>query len=156
MRKVGRIFGFWAAIMMLLATASCSMDDYETGDGDYSYLCAEFADARSGEGGMMKYYMSILKREPAEMDQVNRYTFQYANCTPGVGRFIHTYMSDGDPLPSFTGEPKPVKIEGNIERFTKMLWESLNEENKVSLFVRYITLSSGEYVSAIMNKHQIQ
>jgi len=105
---------------------------------------------------MMKYYMSILKREPAEMDQVNRYTFQYANCTPGVGRFIHTYMSDGDPLPSFTGEPKPVKIEGNIERFTKMLWESLNEENKVSLFVRYITLSSGEYVSAIMNKHQIQ
>ena len=55
MRKVGRIFGFWASIMMLLATASCSMDDYETGDGDYSYLCAEFADARSGEGGMMKY-----------------------------------------------------------------------------------------------------
>ena len=55
MRKVGCIFGFWAAIMMLLATASCSMDDYETGDGDYSYLCAEFADARSGEGGMMKY-----------------------------------------------------------------------------------------------------
>ena len=108
------------------------------------------------EGGMMKYYMSILKREPAEMDQVNRYTFQYANCTPGVGRFIHTYMSDGDPLPSFEGEPKPVKIEGNIERFTKTPWESLNEENKVSLFVRYITLSSGEYVSAIMNKHQVQ
>ena len=106
------------------------------------------------EGGMMKYYMSILKREPAEMDQVNRYTFQYANCTPGVGRFIHTYMSDGDPLPSFTGEPKPVKIEGNIERFTKMLWESLNEENKVSLFVRYIEIATGKFEERIVNKNK--
>ena len=57
--------------------------------------------------------------------------------TPGTGRFIHTYMHDGNPLPSFEGEPKPVEISGEIDAFTQMLWNSLNEENKVSLFVRF-------------------
>lgn len=105
------------------------------------------------EDGTMSFRMSILKREPHENDQVNRYTFHYANCQPGCGRFIHTYMEDGEPLPSFEGEPKSVKIEGDIDSFAELLWNHLNAENKVSLFVRYIDLASGTATSKIINKN---
>ena len=67
---------------------------------------------------------------------------------------IHTYMGDGDPLPSFEGEPKPVEIPDDIDAFTEMLWDSLNQDNKVSLFVRYITIADGTYESRIVNKNQ--
>lgn len=68
--------------------------------------------------------------------------------------FIHTYMGDGNPLPSFEGEPEWVNIEGDIDTFTNMIWENLNEENKVSLFVRYIEISTGKYETRIVNKNQ--
>ena len=69
------------------------------------------------------------------------------------GRFIHTYMNDGNPLPSFEGEPKRVAIEGDIDSFTKNVWESLNEDNKVSLFVRFIDIGTGKYETRIVNKN---
>ena len=70
------------------------------------------------------------------------------------GRFIHTYMQDGDPLPSFEGEPKRVKISGDIDEFTQEIWESLNEDNKVSLFVRFIDIAGGDEETRIVNKNQ--
>ena len=70
------------------------------------------------------------------------------------GRFIHTYMHDGNPLPSFEGEPKLVEIKGDIDEFTDMLWNSLNEENKVSLFVRYIDIENGSHETRIVNKNK--
>ena len=72
----------------------------------------------------------------------------------GEGHFIHTYMGDGNPLPSFEGEPTWVDIDGDIDEFTDMVWENLNEDNKVSLFVRYIDIATGEYESRIVNKNK--
>jgi len=71
----------------------------------------------------------------------------------GEGRLIHTYRGDGNPLPSFAGEPKLVRMDGGIDDFTAMLWDSLNEENKVSLFVRYIDIETGSYETRIVNKN---
>ena len=80
--------------------------------------------------------------------------FSYDRPAAGEGRFIHTYMHDGEPLPSFQGEPKRVVIKGGIDSFTDMLWESLNQENKVSLFVRFIDLATGNQETRIVNKNQ--
>ena len=104
--------------------------------------------------GKYDYQMSILKSNNGNPDECCRYTFLYDNPRAGEGHFIHTYMCDGDPLPSFEGEPKSVMIEGDIDEFTDMLWNSLNEENKVSLFVRYIDIKTGEYETKIVNKHK--
>ena len=106
------------------------------------------------EGGSYNYAMSILKSNNGDPAACNRYTFAYQNPIAGEGHFIHTYMQDGNPLPSFEGEPKLVEIQGNIDEFTDLLWKSLNEENKVSLFVRYIDLDSGEWETQIVNKNQ--
>ena len=106
------------------------------------------------EGGSYNYAMSILKSNNGDPAACNRYTFAYQNPIAGEGHFIHTYMQDGNPLPSFEGEPKLVEIQGNIDEFTDLLWKSLNEENKVSLFVRYIDLDSGEWETRIVNKNQ--
>ena len=81
-------------------------------------------------------------------------TYAYENPAAGKGRFIHTYMHDGNPLPSFEGEPKMVEIKGEIDEFTDMLWNSLNEENKVSLFVRYIDIEDGTFETRIVNKNK--
>ena len=105
------------------------------------------------ENGKYSYAMSILKSNNGNPDSCSRYTFAYENCVAGEGHFIHTYKCDGNPLPSFEGEPKPVAIEGDIDQFTEMVWDSLNEENKVSLFVRMIDLESGETETRIVNKH---
>lgn len=99
------------------------------------------------------YAMSILKSNNGNPEACNRYTFAYENPVAGEGHFIHTYMQDGNPLPSFEGEPKWVGIDGDIDSFTKMLWENLNEENKVSLFVRYIDIETGTYETRIVNKN---
>lgn len=99
------------------------------------------------------YAMSILKSNNGNPRGCNRYTFTYENPTAGEGHFIHTYMHDGNPLPSFEGEPKQVAIDDDMDAFTDMIWESLNEENKVSLFVRYIEIATGEYRSRIVNKN---
>ena len=106
------------------------------------------------EDGTFHYAMSILKSNNGNPDSCNRYTFTYENPVPGEGHFIHTYMHDGDPLPSFEGEPKLVAVEDDIDTFTKTLWESLNEDNKVSLFVRYIDIATGTYETRIVNKNQ--
>ena len=106
------------------------------------------------ENGKFDYSMSILKSNHGDPSCCDRYTFSYDNPTPGEGRFIHTYMGDGNPLPSFQGEPELVEIEGDIDSFAAMLWESLNEENKVSLFVRFIDIADGKYETRIFNKNQ--
>ena len=106
------------------------------------------------EGGSYNYAMSILKSSNGNPSCCIRNTFAYENPLPGEGRFIHTYQHDGNPLPSFEGEPKQVQLAGDIDTFTGMLWNSLNEDNKVSLFVRYIDIASGSYETRIVNKNQ--
>ena len=100
------------------------------------------------------YAMSILKSNNGNPDACNRYTFAYQNPVAGEAHFIHTYMGDGNPLPSFEGEPKLVGLEGDIDTFTSLVWENLNEENKVSLFVRYIDIETGKYETRIVNKNK--
>ena len=106
------------------------------------------------ENGKFSYAMSILKSNNGNPDACNRYTFAYQNPVAGEAHFIHTYMGDGNPLPSFEGEPKLVELDGDIDSFTKLVWENLNEENKVSLFVRYIEIETGKYETRIVNKNQ--
>ena len=106
------------------------------------------------EDGKYNYAMSILKSNNGDPSSCNRYTFAYSDPAAGEGHFIHTYMQDGDPLPSFEGEPKLVEIPDDMESFANMLWESLNEDNKVSLFVRYIEIETGKYETKIINKNK--
>ena len=106
------------------------------------------------ENGRFDYQMSILKSNNGNPAACNRYTFSYENPVAGEGHFIHTYLCDGNPLPSFEGEPKLVAIQDNIEIFTELLWNSLNVDNKVSLFVRYINIETGEYETKIVNKNE--
>jgi len=106
------------------------------------------------EAGSFDYQMSILKSNDGDPDCCNRYTFSYDNPKAGEGRFIHTYKENLDPLPSFEGEPKKVSISNYIDGFTDMLWKNLNEDNKVSLFVRYINIEDGSYTTRIVNKNQ--
>ena len=106
------------------------------------------------ENGEFDYAMSILKSNNGNGAACNRYTFSYETPLAGEGRFIHTYMGDGSPLPSFEGEPAWVKISGDIDSFTDMLWNNLNEDNKVSLFVRFIDIKTGKYETRIINKNK--
>ena len=106
------------------------------------------------ETGSYNYALSILKSNNGNPDSCCRYTFAYENPLPGEGRFIHTYMHDGKPLPSFEGEPKPVKIQDDIDEMAELVWSNLNRDNKVSLFVRYIDIASGTYETRIINKNQ--
>ena len=106
------------------------------------------------ENGRCNYAMSILKSNGGCPDSCQRFTFAYENPAAGEGRFIHTYMGDGDPLPSFEGEPKLVGISGSIDEFTALVWGSLNKNNQVSLFVRYVDIADGSYESRIVNKHE--
>lgn len=105
------------------------------------------------ENGGYNYAMSILKSSDGNPASCCRYTFAYENPLNGEGHFIHTYQQDGNPLPSFEGEPKRVAIEGDIDTFAGKIWENLNAQNKVSLFARYIDLASGVYESRIINKN---
>lgn len=106
------------------------------------------------EGGSYNYAMSILKSNNGNPDACNRYTFAYENPVNGEGHFIHTYMGDGNPLPSFEGEPTLVDIPNDMNEFAELVWNNLNEDNKVSLFVRYINLSDGSYETKIINKNK--
>lgn len=106
------------------------------------------------EDGRYSYAMSILKSNHGNGFSCVRHTFAYEVPLAGEGHFIHTYMHDGNPLPSFEGEPKLVGMMDDMNAFTDMLWESLNEENKVSLFVRYIDIATGQYDTKIINKNQ--
>ena len=107
------------------------------------------------ENGKYNYAMSILKSNNGDPDSCNRYTFAYENPKAGEGRFIHTYAKDVNPLPSFEGEPTCISIENDdIDTFTDKIWTSLNEDNKVSLFVRFIDIATGEYETRIVNKNK--
>ncbi len=106
------------------------------------------------ENGAYNYAMSILKSDNGRPEGCSRYTFAYENPAAGEGRFIHTYMCDGDPLTSFEGEPKLIGIMDDMDSFTELLWNSLNEDNKVSLFVRYIDIETGKYETRIVNKNK--
>lgn len=106
------------------------------------------------DNGEYDYAMSILKSHNGNPNQCDRFTFTYDAPIAGEGHFIHTYMNDGSPLPSFEGEPVLVRIEVNIDTFTNMVWENLNEDNKVSLFVRFIDIKTGEYETRIINKNK--
>ena len=106
------------------------------------------------ENGSYNYAMSILKSNDGRPEGCCRYTFAYEKPAAGEGHFIHTYQRDGNPLPSFEGEPKRIAVENEIDAFTDLLWNSLNEENKVSLFVRYIDIASGNYETRIVNKNK--
>ena len=104
--------------------------------------------------GKMSYKLSILRSDEGNGGSVERFFFEYPQPVPGEGRFIHTYRCDGSPIPSFEGEPTPVTIEGDIDAFTNSLWESLNQDNKVSLFVRFTDLATGQAQTRIVNKNQ--
>ncbi len=106
------------------------------------------------ENNVYNYAMSILKSANGNPDSCRRYTFSYNNAIAGEGHFIHTYMSDGSPLPSFEGEPKEIEMYDDMDYFADGLWNSLNEDNKVSLFVRYIDLETNEAKSKIYNKNK--
>lgn len=99
------------------------------------------------------YKLSILKAADEEGTGCLRQTFEYPG-QAGLGHFIHTYKCDGNPIPSYEGEPTPVEIQGGIDQFTAALWENLNQDNKVSLFVRFIDLSTGKQDTRIVNKNQ--
>lgn len=100
------------------------------------------------------YALSILKSADGDPSSCQRYVFSYDRPLAGVGHFIHTYEGDGNPLPSFTGEPQKISVSGDLDTFGNMIWESLHPENKVSLFVRYIDLQTGQYETRIYNKNQ--
>ena len=105
------------------------------------------------DGGDFTYKMSILKSADENGSACNRYTFSYPALS-GLGHFIHTYNHDGNPIPTFTGEPERVKIPDDIDEFTNTLWSNLNEQNKISLYVRYVDLESGKYEARMINKNK--
>ena len=101
------------------------------------------------------YVLSILKSADGDPASCRRYFYAYEKPLAGQGHFIHTYMGDGNPLPSFEGEPEQIAITSETpEEFAQLIWNSLNEENKVSLFVRYIDIATGTYETTIVNKNQ--
>lgn len=104
--------------------------------------------------GKYNYSISILKSDNGNPDNTLRFTFNYDAPQKGKGHFIHTYMGDGNPLPSYEGEPTPVEIEGDIDTFTNNIWSWLNEDNKVSLFVRFINIENGKVEERILNKNK--
>ncbi|MBR5559155.1 MAG: IMP cyclohydrolase [Oscillospiraceae bacterium] len=99
------------------------------------------------------YRLSILKSADGNSASARRYFFEYSDTLAGQGHFIHTYRCDGNPIPSFEGEPEQVAISGNIDEFTELVWNSLNADNKVSLFTRYIDLATGATETRIINKN---
>ena len=106
------------------------------------------------ENGKMNYAMSILKSAEGDDSSCERFTYAYSNPIAGRAKFIHTYNCDGDPLPSFEGEPKTLELPDlTIDELTNLIWTNLNEDNKVSLFVRYIDIASGEAETRIVNKN---
>ena len=105
-----------------------------------------------GEGDF-SYQMSILKSADAEGSACNRYTYDYA-ALPGLGHFLHTYVTDGNPIPTFQGEPERIATADDIDAFTKEVWEALDEANRISLYVRYVDLKTGKAENRLINKHQ--
>ena len=99
------------------------------------------------------YEMSILKSADENGTACNRYNFSFEPIN-GLGHFIHTYVCDGNPIPTFQGEPERVMIPNDIDAFTKTLWDNSNESNKISLYVRYTDLASGKTDERLINKNK--
>lgn len=116
------------------------------------------------QSGTYSFSLSILKSDPAtgaatagkagKQPGTLRYTFDYASPVAGTGRYIHTYQGNGNPLPSFEGEPELVSLRGDLETLAASVWESLNEENKISLYVRFTNIEDGSVRTKLLNKHQ--
>ncbi len=104
-------------------------------------------------GGTLQYQLSILKSADGDGRSCERFFYDYAQPVAGVGHFIHTYKCDGDPIPSFEGEPEKVIVDGTIDEITEAIWRNLHEDNKVSLFVRTIGLKDGAVATRIVNKN---
>ncbi len=122
---------------------------FEPDPPNYTPRISGIVEARDGK---MVYKLSILKSMDHNPASVQRFFFEYAEPVDGIGHMIHTYEGNGDPLPTFRGEPVPVALSGDIDPFTDLLWSSLHHENKVSLFVRYLNLQTGETEDRIRNK----
>ena len=105
-------------------------------------------------GGSYTYRLSVLKSDDGDPQRNVRNFFFFDNPAAGVGHFIHTYARNEEPLPAFEGEPKKVDIKGGIDEFAERVWADLNEDNKVSLFVRYISLADGTFETRIFNKNR--
>ncbi len=106
------------------------------------------------KGDNFNYALSILKSADGNPDSDHRFTYSYSPALAGKGHFISTYIDDGNPIPSFEGEPIPVELPNCIDELTDMIWTNLNEDNKVSLFVRYIDIETGKFETRIVNKNQ--
>ena len=100
------------------------------------------------------YRLSILKSADGNPSSCQRFFFEYNTPLAGQGHFIHTYRCDGNPIPSFEGEPKCVAIQGDLDTFTQNIWDSLNPDNKVSLFTRFIDIETGKYETRVVNKNK--
>lgn len=99
------------------------------------------------------YQMSILKSGDAQGTVCNRYTFDFSPIA-GLGHFIHTYVCNGDPIPTFQGEPERVMIPNSIDEFTELIWNNLNTDNRISLYVRFVDLQSGAVENRMINKNK--
>ena len=119
---------------------------------DAPNLTPRISGVMSFADGDFDYEMSILKSADAEGTACNRYFYEY-KALAGVGHFIHTYVTDGNPIPTFQGEPERVVVPSDIDAFTNEIWTSLNENNKISLYVRYVDLASGKAESRMINKN---
>ncbi len=124
---------------------------FEPDAPNYTPRISALLDVRGGE---YEYRLSILKSADGDPSSCARFTFTYENPRAGEGHYLHTYLTDGDPLPSFEGEPERVDIRGEIDAFTNLIWENLNKENKISLFVRYIDIRTGRYETRIVNQYK--
>ncbi|MBQ9512250.1 MAG: IMP cyclohydrolase [Lachnospiraceae bacterium] len=124
---------------------------FEPDSPNYTPRISGLVSLRDGD---FEYKLSILKSNSGDPSGTRRFTFTYDTPVNGTGHIIHTYESDGDPLPSFLGEPREVAIDCGIDEFTDLVWNALNEDNKVSLFVRYINVEDGSFETRIVNKNQ--
>ncbi len=127
-----------------------STREFEPDAPNYTPRISGIMNVRNGE---YDYKLSILKSDDGDPAQCRRNFFTYDAPKSGEGHFIHTYMQDGSPLPSFEGEPVKVTVKGDIDEFTKTVWDNLNEDNRVSLFVRYIDIVSGKMETRIVNRN---
>ena len=123
--------------------------EFEPDGPNWTPRISGYMNLKSGD-----YKMSILKSADPAGTKCNRFFYEYSGL-PGLGHFIHTYINDGDPLPTFMGEPERVIIPDDIDEFTDEIWASLNEENRISLYVRYTDMRSGEYEDRLINKHEL-
>lgn len=120
---------------------------------DYPNLTPRISGVITFENNDFTYKMSILKSADEKGSACNRYGFHY-NSLAGLGHFIHTYVCDGNPIPTFQGEPERMAMVNDIDEFTNRLWKALDEQNKISLYVRYTDIETNDVESRLINKNK--